>query len=367
MGRIALLIPDLPRADDILPYLREIDSAKRYTNFGPLAQRLERLLAQQIGPSMSQVAMVANCTLGLELSLQALVAQKGANVLVPALTFVATATAVSRAGFTAVLSDVDDKSWVLTPEIARRAAAQYELACVVAVAAYGYPHAPQGWDAFTRDTGIPVLIDAAGAFGNQLVGQTAVVAYSFHATKALGIGEGGLVAARNESFVSRIRQLANFGIDTTVGRSQHIGTNAKFSEYHAAVGLAAMETWKKTSDMRRGLHRYYISRLAALCPDVGLQARPLDGIYAILQVNLPRYADRGKVVSYLEKNGIETRAWYLPLISDHPAFSRSVGETPEVARALAQRILGLPFHTYLDDQDVDRVCLALAEALRASF
>src|SRR5690606_7349335 len=96
---IRLLVPDLPDADMVLPYLREIDAAKWYTNFGPLIARLEGNLAAIIGISTSHAVSVANCTLGLELSLAALNLPHHARVLVPALTFAASATAVLRAGF----------------------------------------------------------------------------------------------------------------------------------------------------------------------------------------------------------------------------------------------------------------------------
>lgn len=257
MKPIPLLIPDIPTADEILPFLREIDAARHYTNFGSLVQRLEQLIARELGRPAPAVTTVANCTLGLELSLTALRLKPGGTVLVPALTFVATASAVSRAGLVTALADIDEHSWLLTPQIAREAKASADLACIIPVAAFGCPHSAESWDDFTRETGIPVLIDAAGAFGNQAIGRTTAVAYSFHATKALGIGEGGLVAARDAEFIARVRQLSNFGIDVSTGLALQEGTNAKLSEFHAAVGLAALMTWGARCEARSRLHRDY--------------------------------------------------------------------------------------------------------------
>src|SRR5689334_13977749 len=103
MTRIPLLVPDMPSADELLPYLRRIDASRWYTNFGPLVDELERELRESLGEaSQAALTTVANCTLGLELALAASGLAPGARVLLPALTFVATGMAVRRAGYTPV-------------------------------------------------------------------------------------------------------------------------------------------------------------------------------------------------------------------------------------------------------------------------
>ncbi len=364
MSSIQLLVPDLPVADEILPYLREIDASRWYTNFGPLVRKLENGLVNELGEPELCAASIANCTLGLELSLYALGLAPGAKVLVPALTFAASALAVLRSGLVPVLADVDERTWLLSPEIALKALSRHNLGCVMPVAAFGCPQLAAEWDEFTRDTGIPVLIDAAGAFGNQTIGEMTTVVFSFHATKALGIGEGGLVVARDRERINRVRQLSNFGIDLSRGVSALVGTNAKMSEYHAAVGLAALARWPESKARRRKLAKEYGAVLHALCPDITLQARPLDGIYTIMQLLLPTGVDSRSVGSHLRSLGIETRCWYLPLLGMHPAFSGCVvdGELP-VLRELVPRMLGIPFHLDLGREHIERICTALAGAL----
>src|SRR5215510_1902792 len=128
MGKpeIRLLVPDPPDTDALSPYLRRIDSARWYTNFGPAVRQLEeRLLelCQKDSRAPLYLTTVSNCTLGLELALSAFQLRPGAHVLVPGLTFAATITAVMRAGLEPVIGDIDPASWLLTPDIARRAMA----------------------------------------------------------------------------------------------------------------------------------------------------------------------------------------------------------------------------------------------------
>lgn len=192
------------------------------------------------------------------------------RVLLPALTFVATATAVLRAGHLPVLADVDAQSWLLTPEIALRAAADGKVDAVLPVATFGAPHAMAGWHDFERDTGIPVVIDAAAAFGSQwLDAPTGTAVFSLHATKCLPAGEGASWCRTSRSLIAKVRQLTNFGINLNpaagvpVGMLARIGTNAKMSEYHAAVGLASLATWDTRAALRRALHADLRARLDA--------------------------------------------------------------------------------------------------------
>ena len=127
MNRIPLLIPELPSVAELQPYLERIDAARWYSNFGPLCREFEGALAGMFIAKNAQpvrVTTVSSCTLGLELALRALDLAPGSQVLLPALTFVASATAVVRAGLVPVAADVDPQSWLLTPEIARAACAR---------------------------------------------------------------------------------------------------------------------------------------------------------------------------------------------------------------------------------------------------
>jgi dTDP-4-amino-4,6-dideoxygalactose transaminase len=364
MATIALMIPDLPAADAVLPYLRRIDANRWYTNFGPLVQEFEKALADQVGGSTENLGVVtaANATVGIEMALQALGLSRGARVLVPALTFVATATAVMRAGFEPVISDVNPHSWLLTPDIASIALPLTHVDAVLPVATFGCPQDVNAWQAWSEQHDIPVVIDAAGAFGNQPVGRVPTV-FSLHATKSLGIGEGGFIASTRSGYLDHIRQLSNFGFGPNHGDVVEAGTNGKMSEYHAAVGLAALPHWRARREIRLSLQDAYRRQLQRHCTGVVLQDKP-EGIPSILAVALPAGADAGQVASRLAQLGIETRRWYYPPLFEHPAFAtcQTTGAL-EVSRELARRIIGLPFHVHLKNDDIATVCTELAAAI----
>lgn len=363
---IRLLVPDMPSHTELLPYLTQIEQLLWYTNFGPMSRKFESRIAECLEISDDAVCSVANCTMALEAALATLDLRRDARVLIPGMTFVATASAVLRSGFLPVLSDVDNRKWILTPEIARECMRHGPVDCVIPVAAFGCPVDVVAWDAFYEDTGIPVLIDAAGAFGNQPVGRHGVVAFSFHATKTLGCGEGGLVASSDVRWISQFRQFTNFGIDAQTGEVKQAGTNAKLSEYHAAVGLASLDSWTEKVARRRKIHGQYLTKLAGVCLGVRLQDRPVDGIYSIMQVQLPDGKDAKRVADRLNWRGIETRRWYLPPLSAHPVFRdvMQYGALPTVSE-LAGSLIGLPFHALLSEQEIDFICTQLADSINA--
>ena len=369
MKRIALLVPDLPTHGQLAPYLERIDAARWYTNFGPLVRELEEAIAARFEAAGGKPAVVsvANATLGLELGLLALGLPPGARVLVPALTFVASAAAIVRAGLEPVLCDVAEGSWVLTPEIARAAAKAAGAAAVMPVATYGLAAPVEDWDRFGAETGVRVLIDAAGAYGNQMRAGRSGAVFSLHATKGLGAGEGGFVVSTDAALIHDIKERTNFGIDLANGDVTRIGTNAKLSEYHAAVALASLERWTESRERRVALHARYLEALGRHCPAVTLQRRPAQGVYTILPVLLPPHAQAVRVQERLARLGIETRRWYCPTLEHHTAFRgiRVAGEL-RVARALTERLLALPFHPFLAADEIERVCASLAGALEGA-
>jgi len=356
--RHALLVPDMPSREELAPYLARIDQARWYSNFGPLVKELEVRLAQMLAPgSSATVVTVSNATLGLELALLALKLPPRARVLLPAVTFVASAASIVRAGLEPVLCDVDEASWLLTPEIARRLTKQWNIDAVMPVSTYGCPQDGDAWDRFNAETGLPVVLDAAGAFGNQAIAQRTSAVFSLHATKTLAAGEGGFVVSENGAVPERVRTLTNFGITVPGGLVRSAGTNAKLSEYHAAAALAALDGWPARRARRVELHRRFLAALARHCPEAGLQRRPADGVYSIMPLLLPQGCNAQVVLEALAGRGIETRRWYCPTIERHPAFSNCpVAGELRVAATLNDRLLAVPYHVFLSDPDIEAVC-----------
>ena len=373
-SRIPLLVPDMPLAEELLPWLKRIDATRWYSNFGPLVRELESALigmfAERSDKSL-HLTTVSNCTAGLELALLALDLKPGSRVLVPALTFVATATAVLRAGHLPVIADVDPHTWLLTPAIARAALARETLDAILPVATFSCPHEIEGWNAFIAETGLPVVIDAAAAFGNQWeCGRTTLV-FSLHATKSLAAGEGGMVVSRDFDLIARIRKLSNFGINldphevTPVGQVEMPGINAKMSEYHAAIGLANLAKWPALAASRVELHARYAGRLGEIA---GLEPRwqrvPAQTVRTLMCFRVRSAGLREAIEVACAASGIETRRWYLPPLNRHFAFAAlPVAGSLQEANCLFDELVGLPFHSGLSPANLDAIISAVSRAV----
>lgn len=372
---LPLLVPDLPDADALLPFLRRMDMSQQYSNFGPLAVEFEALLHARFAladDAAVAVTTVSSDTLGLELSLAALGLAPRSRVLIPALTFVATATAVARAGHVPVAADVDADSWLLTPAIAREALARTRFDAVIPVATFGVPQAMPGWQAYERETGVRVIVDAAAAFGSQgfeRAGGTLV--FSLHATKSLPAGEGGVVVSTDAAHIARVRQMANFGINldpragVPVGHLASLGTNAKLSEYHAAVGLASLQRWEAGALRRRTLQA---ALRAALTAELGDALTWQAGSERVMAPTLfcARFGEPGvrdRVERLCAAQRIATRRWYLPLLKQMalPVADTTSLKTP-VADALSRGLLGLPFFVGMTPAQQQRLVASVAQA-----
>lgn len=374
---VPLLVPSMPSPQELLPWLERIHAARHYSNFGPLVRELESAFAQRFAQPPEQLTTVANATQGLELVLQALRLAHQSRVLLPTLTFVATATAVLRAGHIPVLADVDARTWLLTPDIARAACAQTRIDAVLPVATFGMPHDMQAWQQFEQDTGIPVVIDAAAAYGSQwLQGVQGTLVFSLHTTKSLPAGEGGLVVSTRPGLAARVRQLSNFGInhqpaaDVPVGTLADTGTNAKMSEYHGAIGLYSLQKWELLALERRGLQADLIQELNQISGQrLTWQAPGSSGTQmapTLLCARLPSAAARSALEQACQQARITTRRWYQPLLQHMPVLQPQcqVLDTPN-AQTLAQTLLGLPFFLGMTPEQRQRLVGVVGQVLNA--
>lgn len=365
-NQIALLVPDVPNADALLPWLRKIDAARHYTNFGPLEQELAGRIA--VLANAPHVATACNATAAITLWLWERIGAVGARVAVPATTFVGTAQAVLASGNIPLILDIDPETWQLSPQAVLEAARTQHIAAVLPVCAFGAVCKLPAWQTFAVETEIPVLIDAAAALGAQTCAPTIDVAYSLHTTKVLPAGEGGAVASYDAALIERLRCRSNFGIGAN-SESVLPGTNAKLSEYHAAIALATLETWQSRQSRRRAVMRACLDALHDKCGDAVLPAPHLSGsdftgALPQLPVLLPAGVDLPRVIERMTAAKVQTRRWYYPPLHRHKVFARHPrAEELPIAEALAARLLGLPFHPFLRPQDIDRIAITLAAAL----
>lgn len=333
--RFKLLVPEMPRAYELAPYLARLDRSRWYTNEGELVRELESRLGGAV--------CVSSCTSALETALAALELPRDAKVLCPSLTFPASATAIVRAGCVPVFCDVDAKTWMLTPEIAKKMVEHYDdIAAIVAVCAFGAAN----MGAWHR-VGRPVIFDAAAAHGNQpaIAGDTSAC-FSLHATKRIGAGEGGFIKSASTEFLERCRSLSSFGFDRDGSRevTSIYGTNAKMSEYAAAVALASLDRSAAKDEYLITLASHYRDCIRELIPGARFQHRGAQEFRNTFECLLP-FPTADETAMRLAAEGIETRRWYWPAMHEHRAFRGFpiVGRLEHTAE-IGARLLGLPFH-----------------------
>ena len=334
---------------------------------GPEVGELEERLA-----GYCDARHAVSCSSGTDALLLALMAWgtgPGDAVFVPAFTFAATAEVVALAGATPVFVDVDPVTYTLDPASLAAAidgVAELRPAGIIAVDLYGQPADYNAIGAVAAGNGMWVLSDAAQSFGSTLDGRGvgtygAVSATSFFPTKPLGCyGDGGAVFTADDDLADRMRSLRAHGQGDHPYDHRLIGINGRLDTIQAAVLLQKIDVLAEELAARRRLAERYETALAGLVtvPTVAAGARSAWAQYTVL------VDDRDHVVPRLKASGIATAVHYPLPLQRQPAYAGfpvGPGGTP-VADALAQRVLSLPMHPYLDDADQDRVIGAMQEA-----
>lgn len=364
MSRIPFLRPSLVPADQYLPLLREIDETHLYSNFGPLNGRFEERVRREHFRGDGAVATIGNATLGLMLAIKALARPGARYALMPSFTFAATPLSAVWGGLEPWFVDIDPRSWCMDEsklDVALRQLGD-EVAVVMPYPAFA-THTPLAHYAALHRGGVPVVVDAAPGFGTTLdgvqhgAGFPGAVVYSFHATKAFGVGEGGMVYSADASLVQRIRQLSNFGFSAD-RVPEGDGLNAKISEYTAAIALATLDAFPGKLAARREVLAHYRRAIAASAlPARGWQLQQTEGDVAtqIFSLLVPAAMDADSVIARLDTAGIELRRYFRPACHQHAHFSRCGHDDLRVTEGVSRRIVNLPFWEGMGEELVVRV------------
>src|SRR4051812_14469470 len=233
--------PNVGDQDRLLERIREMLDRRYFTNDGPLVRELEARVAELAG--VRHCVAMCNATIALEIAVRAL--GLGGEVILPSLTFVATAHALQWQRITPVFADVAPGTHHLDPEEILRHITPRTTG-IVGVHLWGRACDVEGIAEVARDRGLKLLFDAAHAFGcsqggRMIGGFGDAEVFSFHATKFFNSFEGGAVVTNDDELASKIRLMTNFGFagyDDVI----YVGTNGKMSEMAAAMGLTGLES-----------------------------------------------------------------------------------------------------------------------------
>ena len=370
--RIPVAAPDLSGNEEA--YVVEAIRSSWISSTGPFVERFEREFAAACGTSTA--LGVCNGTVALHLALLALGVRPGDEVLVPALTYVATANAVRYVGGEPVFVDVDPATWCLDPAKLEDAITRRTRG-IIAVHLYGHP---ADMDAINRVAGIHglwVVEDAAEAHfatykgGSRSAGLADIATFSFYGNKLITSGEGGAVTLSDPRIELRARTLRGQGMDPA--RRYYFpvtGYNFRLTNVACAILCAQIERRDAIVGRRRGIFDTYRSGLAGV-PGIGFQpvaewAVPAPWLFCITVDPHAYGRTRDELVERLDAEGIETRPFFIPL-NTLPPFRESAlrrrGAVP-VAEALGESGLNLPTFGGLTLDDQARVIDAVRRSAR---
>ncbi len=341
---------------------------------GPKVAEFERAVAHFTGAA--EAVAVNSGTAALHCAMAALNVGPGDEVVVPAITFAATANCVAYRGGTPVFADVDPDTLLIEP-----AGVEARLTPrTKAVIAVDYAGQPCDYDALREITGrrgLALVADACHALGatyrGRPVGSLAdLSAFSFHPVKPITTGEGGMVTTGGAEWARRMRAFRNHGITTDHRQREaagswyyemvELGFNYRLTDLQCALGLAQLPrlpAWlRRREEIAQRYHRAFAGS-AAVRPLADLPERTHGRHLYVVRVA----GDRKRVFAGLRERGVGVQVHYIP-VHLHPFYRERFGTGPGLcpkAEAAYERILSLPIFPALSDADVDRVVAVVRE------
>lgn len=361
--------PFLPPFEEALPLLRRIWDGRVLTNQGPFHQALEQRLRDFL--DVKEISLTTNGMLALSAAIEA--AGLEGEVVTTPYSFVATTHAVRLERLQPVFADIRPADLNIDPA-AIEAAITPRTSAIMAVHVYGNPCDVEAIERIAARHGLKVIYDAAHAFGVRIEDRSVLSwgdfsTLSFHATKAFNTFEGGAVVSATAAGREDVERYRNFGIMSETDIPV-VGTNAKMSEFNAAMGLLQLDHWDEIQAGRRAVDRRYREALAAIegidCLDIPTGVEPNHSYFPIL-VRPAFPLSRDALYEALKKEGIFSRRYFYPLLSTLPRYrdlASAAAENLRVATESAAQVLCLPIYPDLAPADQDRVVGAIVEAAR---
>lgn len=358
--------PDLSGKEE--EYVQQALRSTWISSTGEFVERFERQFAELCGTA--DALSVCNGTIALHLALLGLDVRAGDEILVPSLTYVATANAVRYVGAEPVFIDVDPQTWCIDPRSIESAITRRTKG-IIPVHLYGHPADMDAINRIAAVHGLWVIEDAAeahlGRYKERPVGSLGRVAtFSFYANKILTCGEGGAVTVSDRNLALRMRTLRGQGMD--LERRYYFpvtGYNFRLTNVACAILCAQLERREEILAQRRAIYARYQSRLLAV---TGIRMQPVapwatlsPWLFSVC-IDAAEYGrTRDDIADLLARNGIETRPFFLPLHRLPPFRECRALPLPETER-LAKTGINLPTYPGLSLDEVDRICEIIATA-----
>ena len=337
--------------DQIDAKIQDILNETAFIGGNPVDQ-FEQDFADFVG--INHVISCANGTDAIEIALEALGIGPGDEVIVPAYTWVSTASAVSRVGAEPVFIDVHPEYYTLDPENINGAITSKTKA-IIPVHFYGLPADMVSISSLAKKAGLLVIEDCAQAhgatIGRQKVGTFGDIAtFSFYPGKNLGAyGDGGAIVTNNEKYAASARRIARLGQE---GKHNHLmaGRNSRLDTLQAAILSVKLPHLEEWTAKRRWVARQYNLKLDNI--DIQLPRIPNDFKH-VYHLYVVQVKERDRLKAFLDDKGVQTQIHYPRPLNQMKFFKRAGGQ--EVADKMADRLLSLPMYPEMTLEEITYV------------
>jgi len=348
---------------------------------GPKVVEFERAFANLMGTK--EAVAVSNGTAALHAAMYALEIGPGDEVILPPMTFAATANCVVFQEGTPVFADVDPETLLIDP-IQVESKLTSRTKAIITVDFAGHPCDYDDLKSIANRHSLALVADACHALGarykNRPVGSLADLStFSFHPVKHIATGEGGMITTDDSKLAKRMRLFRNHGITTDHRQREQLGSwfyemvdlgyNYRLTDFQCALGLAQLQKLPKFLEQRRKIAAHYDGALSPI-PQIAPLAVSQDVLHAyhlyVVKVDFDNHAaDRDSFFRALREKGIGTNVHYIP-VHLHPFYRNKFHTGPglcPVAEAAYEQILSLPIFPGMKDEDVERVVSGVIETV----
>lgn len=352
MKQIFVTRPFLPPKERYEVYIDKIWESQWLTNMGPLAVELEEKLAEYL--EVENLLFVTNGTIALQMAIKAL-DLKGEIITTP-FSFVATTNSIVWEGCTPTFADIDPLSLNIDPKKIEAVITE-KTSAIMATHVFGNPCDVEAIQKIADKHNLKVIYDAAHAFDVKINGRSIfdfgdISTCSLHATKFYHTGEGGLVIAKDLEVKDKLVHIRNHGLKDKEGFAS-IGTNAKNSEFHAALGLVNFNYIEQILEKRKKITDLYEKKLQHNI-SFPLWNEEATHNYCFLPVIFKSEEELLKAKNLLEEHQIFTRRYFYPALSSSLPYMKPCHL--EITDDISKRNLCLPIYFDLSLEDVERIC-----------
>ena len=355
--------PNIGNRERLLERINSLLDRRWLSNDGPYVQQLEQSIEDMIG--VKHCIAMCNGTVALEIAIRAL--ELTGEVIVPSMTFVATAHALQWQEITPVFCDIDPVSYNIDPTCIEKMITPRTTG-IIGVHLWGRPCNVEALAEIALRRNLKLVFDAAHAFGcshnGQMIGNFGdVEVFSFHATKFFNTLEGGAVVTNNDELAAKIRLMKNFGFAAGYDNVVSIGTNGKMDEMSAAMGLTSLESIDEFITVNYRNYKQYRSELSDI-PGVQLidynETEKNNYQYVILKIDENvTHISRDVLVNTLHAENVLARRYFYPgchRMEPYQSYFPHTGLLLPVTEQLTNQVLSLPSGTAVSDKDISLIC-----------